>query len=80
MVSRVFKRCLERWAALKGYLFLCQYVWLSLFSGRFLKRDHVMVDAFEDNYVAWDWISKNVGPVMNVNPDGNCGYHAFIKA
>ncbi len=31
-----------------------------------------MVDAFEDNYVAWDWISKNVGPVMNVNPDG---YH-----
>ncbi len=24
--------------------------------------------------------SKNVGQIMNVNPDGNCGYQAFIEA
>ncbi len=39
-----------------------------------------MVEVFHERDVAWDWINKNVGQVMNVDPDGNCGYQAFIKA
>ncbi len=35
---------------------------------------------FKDNHEAWDWISKNLGQVMTVDRDGNCGYCAFIKA
>ncbi len=39
-----------------------------------------MVEVFHDRYEAWDWINKNVGQVMNVEPDGNCGYRALIEA
>ncbi len=28
----------------------------------------------------WDWIYKNVGQVMNVDPDGNSGYQVFIES
>ncbi len=33
-----------------------------------------MVEVFEDKDVSWDWIKDNVGQVLNVDPDGNCGY------
>ncbi len=39
-----------------------------------------MVEVFHERDVAWDWINKNVGQVMNVDPYGNCGYQAFIEA
>ncbi len=39
-----------------------------------------MVEVFEDKDAAWDWINKNVGHIINVDPDGNCGYQVFIKA
>ena len=33
--------------------------------------DCVIIEVFEGKDVAWDWISKNVGQVTTVNPDGN---------
>ncbi len=39
-----------------------------------------MVEVFEDKNAAWDWINNNVGQVINVDQDGDCGYRAFIKA
>ncbi len=39
-----------------------------------------MVEVFEDKDLAWGWINNNVGQVINFDPDGNCGYLAFIKA
>ena len=39
-----------------------------------------MVEVFYDKDAEWDWINKNVGQVMNVDPDGNCGYWAFIES
>ncbi len=39
-----------------------------------------MVKIFEDKDVTWGWINNNVGQVINVDPDGNCGYQAFNEA
>ncbi len=39
-----------------------------------------MVKIFEDKDVAWDRINNNVVQVINVDPDGNCGYQAFNEA
>ncbi len=39
-----------------------------------------MVEVFEDKDEAWDLINKNVGQVINVNPDGCNGHHAFIES
>ncbi len=38
-----------------------------------------MVEVYKNNDVLWDWISKNVGQVMNVDPNRNCGYQDFIE-